>query len=341
MDYAAEYDEGHGGPQGSFFRWLIPALVVSILLHILFWYWAGNYRVDEANRQAYERIIPRTFHIERVDIDPKLLEPEPSDVAQQAAAPQATKLPDDKPAFEQLMADNPGPAQAPKFDTPVLDETPALTSTTLEQTIQSAQKSGAESVLQDPQSAANAILDPNTEQGNQTAAKLLAETNQTGHALANAGPLRGGKTPGFSNLDDLLAQTGPLTAETAPILMPTDLLFDYDQAQLKPEALASLEKLGTLIQRNPQATFLIEGHTDSFGSDEYNMALSQRRADSVKSWLVTSLNIPDPRVDARGFGETRLIAPSTGSIDEQKINRRVEIVIRVPKAASPAPQPNP
>ena len=110
--------------------------------------------------------------------------------------------------------------------------------------------------------------------------------------------------------------------------MPTDLLFDYDQINLRVEALASLEKLGTLIRRNPQATFIIEGHTDSFGSNVYNLDLSRRRADTVKAWLITMMKIPPDRIAARGFGKSRLIAPASGTIEEQQINRRVEIVIR-------------
>jgi outer membrane protein OmpA-like peptidoglycan-associated protein len=58
------------------------------------------------------------------------------------------------------------------------------------------------------------------------------------------------------------------------------------------------------------------------------MELSTRRAESVKSWLVAAMAIPADRVQTRGFGKFRLIAPASGSIDEQQINRRVEIVIR-------------
>ena len=146
--------------------------------------------------------------------------------------------------------------------------------------------------------------------------------------------MSGDRAHGFSNLDSLLAQTGPLTQETAPILMPTDLLFDYDKPDLRPEAVASLEKLGELIRRNPAAQFLIEGHSDSFGTDEYNLNLSRRRAESVKAWLTGTMHLPEQSIETRGFGKTRLIAPATGTVEEQRINRRVEIVIRTP---SPTP----
>ena len=136
---------------------------------------------------------------------------------------------------------------------------------------------------------------------------------------------------GFSNLDDLLAQTGPLTPETAPILMPTDLLFDYDSPDLRIEALTSLRKLALLIQRNPGARFVIEGHTDSFGSDEYNLELSRKRADSVKVWLTESLGLKADSIQTVGYGKSRLLAPADGTVEQQQINRRVEIAIHAPE----------
>ena len=113
--------------------------------------------------------------------------------------------------------------------------------------------------------------------------------------------------------------------------MPTDLLFDYDSASLRPGATASLQKLGRLIQRNPQAIFKVEGHTDSFGGDEYNLDLSQRRAETVKAWLVENMTIEPDRIQTQGYGKTRLIVPGDRSVEEQQLNRRVEIVIRTKK----------
>src|SRR5207249_8723545 len=98
----------------------------------------------------------------------------------------------------------------------------------------------------------------------------------------SAGPNKG-RNPGFSDLDQLLALKGPLGSGTK-LRMPDDQLFEYDSADLRSDAIAQLQKLGTLIQRNPKATFSVEGYTDSFGSFEYNLDLSQRRADSVKRY---------------------------------------------------------
>jgi outer membrane protein OmpA-like peptidoglycan-associated protein len=137
-----------------------------------------------------------------------------------------------------------------------------------------------------------------------------------------------GTPAGFSNLDSLLTQAGPIQKGTAPILMPTDLLFDYNAFDLRSDAVDSLRKLGALIQRNPQASFLIEGHSDSFGPDDYNTWLSQQRAEAVKAWLVRAMGIDAARIGTRGLGKTRLLVSPDRSVQEQQLNRRVEIVIR-------------
>jgi OOP family OmpA-OmpF porin len=100
-----------------------------------------------------------------------------------------------------------------------------------------------------------------------------------------------------------------------------------------------LRKLVDLLKRNPRATFTIEGYTDSIGTDEYNLDLSQRRADNMKDYLVQALGIDPSHVDARGRGSTkfvvspRSIAPNAGQaefdaeIQRESPNRRVEVTI--------------
>ncbi len=319
------YDDSPSSP--GFRAWLIVALILSLGLHIAFLVWAKGSKLSNLTAEYYEKVVPRTFHLDRVDIDPKLLAPDPAETRSVAMAPQAVKLPDEQPAFEQLLAETRGPAAAPRLDQSVLSEKPSAAATTLDQTIQAAEQSGARSVLEDSVAIREALLKDKPGAASPGLTDLLKPDSLTGRAVARAGALSGGQTPGFSNLDDLLARTGPLTPETAPILMPTDLLFDYDRAELRPEAMASLEKLGTLIRRNPQSIFRIEGHTDSFGPDAYNLELSQRRADMVKDWLLGVMNIPAGRVQSIGFGKSRLISAANGTIEQQQINRRVEIVI--------------
>jgi outer membrane protein OmpA-like peptidoglycan-associated protein len=72
----------------------------------------------------------------------------------------------------------------------------------------------------------------------------------------------------------------------------------------------------------------VEGYTDSFGSFEYNLDLSQRRADSVKRYLVQAMGINPAQIQTHGYGATKFRASANGSIEEQSANRRVEVVVR-------------
>src|SRR5712691_8076671 len=121
----------------------------------------------------------------------------------------------------------------------------------------------------------------------------------------SAGPNKKGGA-GFADLDQLLNQKGPLGSGTK-IPLPDDQLFGFDSADLQPSSI--LQKLVTLLKRSPNATFTIEGYTDSIGTDEYNLDLSQRRADSVKEYLVQNLAIDPNRIKTRGYGKTKFIVP--------------------------------
>jgi outer membrane protein OmpA-like peptidoglycan-associated protein len=151
----------------------------------------------------------------------------------------------------------------------------------------------------------------------------------------SAGPNKG-RSPGFSDLDQLLAQKGPLGSGTQ-LRMPDDQLFEYNSTELQSSAIGQLQKLATLIKRNPRATFTVEGYTDSFGPPEYNLDLSQRRADTVKQYLVQMMAISPGQVETRGFGQTKFLVqpnPNVASqadidaeIRRQQPNRRVVIVV--------------
>ena len=103
------------------------------------------------------------------------------------------------------------------------------------------------------------------------------------------------------------------------------ILFAFDSADILPEAKPSLDELGKALT-DPKLTggaFLIAGHTDAKGSDEYNLALSQRRAASVKAFLVETYKVDEGRLSVIGFGEEQLKNKEDPLADE---NRRVQIV---------------
>lgn len=107
----------------------------------------------------------------------------------------------------------------------------------------------------------------------------------------------------------------------------TKIYFDYDKSDLKPEARATLDAKLPLLRANPQVRIRIAGHTDERGSDEYNIALGQRRAAAAKAYLVAN-GIAADRIDVVSFGEDR---PAAMGSDESawSQNRRDEFEIIV------------
>jgi len=117
------------------------------------------------------------------------------------------------------------------------------------------------------------------------------------------------------------------TRETARglIVNVSDVLFDTGSATLKPGAREKLARVAGILASHPDLKIEIEGHTDSVGGDDYNQQLSERRAASVRAYLVRQ-KIPPAAVDAEGFGESRPVASNTTSAGRQQ-NRRVELVV--------------
>jgi outer membrane protein OmpA-like peptidoglycan-associated protein len=113
--------------------------------------------------------------------------------------------------------------------------------------------------------------------------------------------------------------------ETEKAIVLRNIYFDYDKATLRPESIEELERVVKFLQENPTLRVEISGHTDSDGSDAYNLRLSQARAQSVVDYLI-SRGIDASRLTARGYGESRPVAPNDTPENKQK-NRRTELKI--------------
>lgn len=110
------------------------------------------------------------------------------------------------------------------------------------------------------------------------------------------------------------------------IELPADVLFDVDKSDIRADAAQALKQLATVIRSYSGPVRLI-GHTDSDGSDAHNLALSQRRAESVRAWLVARGDIPAARLATAGEGESRPAAANDTAANKQR-NRRVEVIVR-------------
>jgi outer membrane protein OmpA-like peptidoglycan-associated protein len=104
-----------------------------------------------------------------------------------------------------------------------------------------------------------------------------------------------------------------------------DVLFDTGRSNLKGGSASNLSKLAVFLKKYEHRTVVIEGHTDSMGTNDSNLGLSQRRADSVKSYLVGE-GIGSARLDARGKGEGFPVSDNDSPAGRQQ-NRRVEVII--------------
>lgn len=122
-----------------------------------------------------------------------------------------------------------------------------------------------------------------------------------------------------------------VTPQEIRIELPADILFDFDKADIRPSAADALKKAAALLRERAKGPVRIEGHTDAKGNATYNQKLSERRAESVRKWLVEREGLASLKFAIEGFGATRPKVPNTkpdGSDDPdgRQINRRVEIV---------------
>lgn len=152
--------------------------------------------------------------------------------------------------------------------------------------------------------------------------------------VRNVAALQGGVGGGTRQLEasvqDLASAVSALKGEESDlevrIELPADVLFDVDKSEIRADAAQALAHLATVI-RGYQGPVRLIGHTDSDGSDAHNLALSQRRAESVKAWLVGRESIDAARIAAEGLGETAPRAANDSAANKQ-LNRRVEVIVR-------------
>ena len=137
------------------------------------------------------------------------------------------------------------------------------------------------------------------------------------------------------SLEQTLSDLGArVEGDEIRVSLSGDVLFAFDKWDIMPKAEAVLMKLAKAIKKFGKSRIIIEGHTDSKGSESYNLSLSQKRAESVKKWFLKRGNLKNVGFQVAGYGEAKPVAhnihPDGSDNPEGRAkNRRVEIRIKM------------
>lgn len=126
-------------------------------------------------------------------------------------------------------------------------------------------------------------------------------------------------------LQQQLAELQAQQTDRGMLVTLGDVLFEFGRADIKPGAQGALRKLATYLQEHPDRRILIEGYTDSVGSDAANLALSERRAEAVAVAL-SAMGVNGSRISTRGYGKSYPVAENSTDTN-RALNRRVEVYI--------------
>ena len=176
----------------------------------------------------------------------------------------------------------------------------------------------------DAQARAEAVVDADFNRNKTTRLAMKITT-----IVGRTSGLKGFATnvaPKQDTIEDQLARLGAKVTETEVVIqLPGSILFDFDSANIRPDAHRALTDVIQVIKAYASRPARVEGHTDSVASDEYNQSLSERRAKSVADWLGSN-GVERSRLAVAGHGEKKPVATNDTAAGRQ-LNRRVEVVI--------------
>src|SRR5436309_9326966 len=289
-----------GSPERS---WIWFGLIISLCLHITLCIYFYRTRFQSAEAVFSDVTKPMLFRVKPVDMSQidkisgdqvnPASKPNPDDTKEQQ--------PDEKKSFDKLLQEIQATTAMPDDMSNVLPDKPKVDQADVASVMNEIERSTVQTLYTNPNTThEQSLLNDSSVSGRPQPAlsgtelatsTIIKRPNTFTSKMPgdSAGPNKKG-APGFSDLDQLLSQKGPLGSGTK-LRLPDDQLFEYDSAALQASAINQLQKLGTLIQRNPKATFTVEGYTDSFVIPGYNLDVSDRRVDSVKQDQIEAMVI--------------------------------------------------
>lgn len=313
--------------------WAAVAMLLSILLHVVLFFALDQLKIV-FDFQAPQEIGTRPVEIRQVEVRPMDNEQSlpPEDVVKPPV--DAAALLDEVELLDILPKDieidiKPDVVQAEyalQMQNPALEGNPEAAALEISSGLEidaDVAELGREPVNIKPAELGQITVDPGSVQVDDSEiGKFTEDLIRKG---AN-GKAENGTLDGVTSLDNLL-DLPPNILLSKKTMLPSDLLFEFNSSDLRESAKVGLMKLGLLMDRNPDLYCWIEGHTDLVGGDEFNLNLSIKRAEAVKSYLVNSLRMDPSKIVTRGFGRYEPIV-ITGTPEEQSANRRVEVRMR-------------
>ncbi len=309
-------------------KWVLWALVISLCLHAALFVTFKLKKLENFGNVEAPMSPPIPINMKRPVIP--MMDEKETPAALPKPSPNLAPLqaPVDKPEVQDIRV----APQLSELTKPLQGDKPRVDMAGMDALLKAEQKSRGD-MDRELNSLAGALIKDSVRSSRQPVLKLPGGRPGDG----GAGTAEG--IAGLPSISDLLGEPGSLKSGARGGI-PGGALYEHGQAELRADAVRQLEQLGELIRRNPNATFVIEGHADSTGRPEVNQELSQKRAQSVKNWLVAKMGIPPERIETIGLGSSKLIVPTQAfdvsdpvaydaEIVRQAPNRRVEIVIKL------------
>lgn len=324
-------------PEPPVLRWAILALLLSIALHVALAFWFGWIRLPDYAIPYQQQKYKKPFQLKRVDMNPETLHGSPnSGVSVTPVARDPNPSPQnssDGRAIARALLTNPPQMAVPTTPDPVNS---AITTNPSTSPYSVSDKAKIESEIARINVGALNLNGPD-QTGGVPVPTTTGGSGQTAGPGGVAGlpgpPTAGGDAlPSFDQISagfrSPSAGLNPKLPEPVLLRLPSDVVYDFDSALIKPAAEPLLLQAVEWIKKYPVARIQVEGHTDTFGTDVYNQKLSEERAKEAVIWLKQHLSGSNYTFESRGYGKTRPLVNPQGSIDEQQRNRRVEIVIQ-------------
>ena len=233
-------------------------------------------------------------------------------------APEPAPVPVPVPEPVQVLA--PAPVPVP---TPVPVPAPKTPSDNLTVVPSSITKGQPATLAWSSQDATTCEIQPEVGLVQPQGSMTITPSDTTTYTLSCAGA--GGTAKSAANLSVMVPAPVVVVAPAPKLCSPAtiNIHFDTNKSAIKPQYHDELKKLADFLTEFPNATGVIEGHTDNVGNKTANMKLSQRRADSIRNYLVDKFGIAPERIKAVGYGPTKPIADNKTSAGREQ-NRRIE-----------------